>query len=117
YVRRLAASRERDRAAGRTLEGPHRSDLIVTHGPKGMLARLSSTGEQKALLTGLVIAEAELIAMRHSGSAPLLLLDEITAHLDETRREGLFAEILRLGAQAWMTGTDKGAFAALSGRS
>lgn len=116
YARRLAASRDRDRAAGRTLEGPHRSDLIVSHGPKNMPARLSSTGEQKALLTGLVMAEAELIALRHSGSAPLLLLDEITAHLDETRREGLFAEILRLGAQAWMTGTDIGAFAALSGR-
>jgi DNA replication and repair protein RecF len=116
YVRRLAEMRERDRAAGRTLEGPHRSDLIVSHGPKNMLARLSSTGEQKALLTGLVMAEAELIAMRHSGSAPLLLLDEITAHLDETRRQGLFAEILRLGAQAWMTGTDIGAFTALSGR-
>ena len=116
YVRRLAQARERDRAAGRTLEGPHRSDLIVSHGPKGMLARLSSTGEQKALLTGLVMAEAELIALRHTGAAPILLLDEITAHLDETRRQGLFAEILRLGAQAWMTGTDASAFKALSGR-
>lgn len=116
YVRRLAMARERDRAAGRTLEGPHRSDFIVSHGPKGMPARLSSTGEQKALLIGLVMAEAELIAMRHEGSAPLLLLDEITAHLDATRRAGLFAEILRLGAQAWMTGTDAGAFDALSGR-
>lgn len=115
YVRRLALSRERDRAAGRTLEGPHRSDFIVSHGPKSMPARLSSTGEQKALLIGLVMAEAELIAMRHGGSAPLLLLDEITAHLDATRRAGLFAEILRLGAQAWMTGTDAGAFDALSG--
>lgn len=115
YVRRLAMSRERDRAAGRTLEGPHRSDLIVSHGPKSMPARLSSTGEQKALLIGLVMAEAELIAMRHGGSAPLLLLDEITAHLDVTRRAGLFAEILRLGAQAWMTGTDASAFEALCG--
>lgn len=115
YVRRLAMTRERDRAAGRTLEGPHRSDFIVSHGPKNMPARLSSTGEQKALLIGLVMAEAELIAMRHGGSAPLLLLDEITAHLDVTRRAGLFAEILRLGAQAWMTGTDVSAFDALSG--
>jgi DNA replication and repair protein RecF len=115
YVRRLAVSRERDRAAGRTLEGPHRSDLVVSHGPKSMLARLSSTGEQKSLLIGLIMAEAELIAMRHDGSAPLLLLDEITAHLDATRRAGLFAEILRLGAQAWMTGTDHSAFDALAG--
>ncbi|CFX12929.1 DNA replication and repair protein RecF [Candidatus Filomicrobium marinum] len=116
YARRLASMRERDRAAGRTLEGPHRSDLIVSHGPKNMPARLSSTGEQKALLIGLVMAEAELIAMRHSGSAPLLLLDEITAHLDDRRRAGLFSEILRLGAQAWMTGTDLSAFSALSGQ-
>lgn len=115
YIRRLAMARERDRAAGRTLEGPHRSDFVVSHGPKSMPARLSSTGEQKALLIGLVMAEAELIALRHGGSAPLLLLDEITAHLDAKRRAGLFAEILRLGAQAWMTGTDVGAFDALSG--
>ncbi|MEQ8822889.1 MAG: DNA replication/repair protein RecF [Filomicrobium sp.] len=116
YAQRLAASRERDRAAGRTLEGPHRSDLIAHHGPKQMPARLSSTGEQKALLIGLILAEAELIAARHSGAGPLILLDEITAHLDEHRRAALFDEILRLGGQAWMTGTDRDAFAALTGR-
>lgn len=116
YAARLATARERDRAAGRTLEGPHRSDLVVRHGPKQMPARLSSTGEQKALLIGLVLAEAELIARRHDGAGPLLLLDEITAHLDESRRAALFAEILRLGGQAWMTGTDVEAFAALTGQ-
>ena len=113
YAGRLAESRERDRAAGRTLEGPHRSDLVVHHGPKQMPARLSSTGEQKALLIGLVLAEAELIAERHAGAGPLLLLDEITAHLDEHRRAALFDEIRRLGGQAWMTGTDLDAFSAL----
>lgn len=113
YVGRLAATRERDRAAGRTLEGPHRSDLVVIHGPKQMPARLSSTGEQKALLVGLVLAEAELIALRHDGAGPLVLLDEITAHLDAARRAALFEEVLRLGGQAWMTGTDRDAFSAL----
>lgn len=116
YADRLAQLRERDRAAGRTLEGPHRSDLVVEHGPKQMPARMSSTGEQKALLIGLVLAEAELIAERHDGAGPLLLLDEITAHLDEHRRAALFEEILRLKTQAWMTGTDPQAFSALTGK-
>ncbi|MEO1543652.1 MAG: DNA replication/repair protein RecF [Pseudomonadota bacterium] len=116
YLKRLAINRDRDRGAGRTLEGPHRSDLSVTHGPKSTPARLCSTGEQKSLLLGLTLAEAELIARRHDGAAPLILLDEITAHLDEQRRAALFGEILRLGAQAWMTGTDLTAFDALSGR-
>jgi DNA replication and repair protein RecF len=113
YVRTLAAGRERDRAAGRTLDGPHRSDLAVAHGPKNMAARLCSTGEQKSLLLGLVLAHAELVASRQEGVAPILLLDEITAHLDEHRREALFAEILRLKSQAWMTGTDRSSFSAL----
>lgn len=116
YLKELIAMRERDRAAGRTLSGPHRSDLVVGHGPKAMPARLSSTGEQKALLFGLVLAHAELVAERQSGIAPILLLDEVTAHFDEHRRAALFAEILRLGAQAWMTGTDASAFSALRGR-
>ena len=77
-----------------------------------MPARLSSTGEQKSLLLGLVLAHAELLQQRHDGFAPMLLLDEITAHLDENRRAALFAEILRIGSQAWMTGTDAAAFAA-----
>jgi DNA replication and repair protein RecF len=113
YRERLAQGRDRDRMAGRTLEGPHRSDLVVGHGPKGMPAEASSTGEQKALLIGLVLAHAELLAERHGGAPPVLLLDEIAAHLDERRRAALFAEILRLGSQAWLTGTDVRAFAAL----
>ncbi len=116
YVRALAGGRERDRAAGRALDGPHRSDLIVGHGPKSAPARQCSTGEQKALMVGLVLAHAELIAERHSGAAPILLLDEIAAHLDASRRAALFDEIVSLGTQAWMTGTDQEAFSALGER-
>lgn len=116
YARTLRETRERDRGAGRTLDGPHRSDLIVEHGPKALEARHSSTGEQKALLLGLVLAHAELLTERQEGAAPILLLDEITAHLDVHRRAALFEEILRLGAQAWMTGTDAEAFSALAGK-
>ena len=110
YARQLAAGHDRDRAAGRTLAGPHRADLLVRHGPKDMPAGLCSTGEQKALLIGLVLAHAKAVKEARSGLAPLLLLDEIAAHLDELRREALFAEIERLGAQAWMTGTDSEVF-------
>ena len=116
YRAALRTGRERDRAAGRTLEGPHRSDLIVGHGPKSMLARLCATGEQKALLLGLVLSHAELTAERQDGRAPILLLDEVTAHLDAQRRAALFEEILLIGTQAWMTGTDAAAFSALQGR-
>jgi DNA replication and repair protein RecF len=116
YAQILSRTRERDRAAARTLDGPHRTDLIVEHGPKGLAARHCSTGEQKALLLGLVLAHAELLTERQDGVSPILLLDEITAHLDAHRRAGLFDEILRLRAQAWMTGTDSEAFAALRGR-
>lgn len=116
YRTRLAAARERDRAATRTLEGPHRSDLGITHGPKQMPARLCSTGEQKALLMGLVLAHAALIAERRDGSPPILLLDEVAAHFDAVRRAALFDEILALGAQVWMTGTDQAAFSALAGK-
>ena len=116
YAQTLRETRERDRGAGRTLDGPHRSDLIVAHGPKALEARHSSTGEQKALLLGLVLAHAELLTERQEGAAPILLLDEITAHLDVHRRAALFEEILRLGAQAWMTGTDADAFSALAGK-
>jgi DNA replication and repair protein RecF len=115
YIQRLGSGRERDRTAGRTLDGPHRSDLLVAHAPKAMPARLCSTGEQKALLIGLILAHAELVARRREG-APILLLDEVTAHLDAERRAALFAEILRLGAQAWMTGTDAEAFSWLAGK-
>ncbi len=94
YIQRLRQGRERDRAAGRTLDGPHRTDLMVSHAPKSMPARLCSTGEQKALLIGLILAHAELVTRRREG-APILLLDEVTAHLDAERRAALFAEILR----------------------
>ena len=115
YLAGLARGRERDRAAGRTLEGPHRSDLLIGHGPKGLPAGSCSTGEQKALLTGLVLAHADLVA-RRGRAAPILLLDEVTAHLDAARRAGLFAELLALGSQAWMSGSDPEAFSAIAGR-
>ena len=116
YARTLSATRDRDRGAGRTLDGPHRSDFEVGHGPKVTPARLCSTGEQKALLIGLVLAHAELVRQRRNGAAPILLLDEIAAHLDPSRRAALFEEILGLGTQAWMTGTDREAFSALENR-
>jgi DNA replication and repair protein RecF len=112
YRRLLADSRVLDRAAGRTLRGPHRSDLRVTHGPKSMPAGTCSTGEQKALLIGLILAQARAVKAV-TGQAPVLLLDEVAAHLDRPRREGLFAALGGLGAQAWMTGTDDHLFANL----
>jgi DNA replication and repair protein RecF len=115
YRALLERNRERDRAARRTLDGPHRSDLIVGHGPNAMPARNCSTGEQKALLIGLVLAHSRLVQQASGGKAPLILLDEIVAHLDDERRRALFAEIVRLSAQAWMTGTDRELFAALDG--
>ena len=108
----LEEGRERDRAASRCLEGPHRSDLLVVHGPKNAPAAICSSGEQKALLLGLVLAKAELIKTMEE-IAPLVLLDEVAAHLDGVRRKALFGEILRLGVQAWMTGTDKELFSPL----
>lgn len=116
YRDALARYRERDRAAGRTLDGPHRSDLVVTHGPKQMPAKFCSTGEQKALLVGLVLAHAELLAGRRQGGAPILLLDEIAAHLDSHRRAALFEDLIRLRTQAWLTGTDREAFSSLAGK-
>jgi len=116
YFTALGRERERDRAAGRTLEGPHRSDLAVGHGPKELPAKVCSTGEQKALLIGLLLAHCDLVGRRREGSPPLLLLDEITAHLDPLRRAALFEEIVALGSQAWMSGTDPEAFSTLAGR-
>jgi len=116
YAVTLRAVRERDRAAGRTLDGPHRSDLVVGHGPKSMPASVCSTGEQKALLIGLVLAHAEHVRRHRDGRAPILLLDEIAAHLDPLRRAALFDEITALGGQTWMTGTDPEGFSALAGR-
>ena len=112
----LADSRAQDAAAGRTLHGPHRSDLDVVHGPKGIAASYCSTGEQKALLVGIVLAHARVIRAAFEGYAPLLLLDEVSAHLDESRRNGLFDELVELGAQAWMTGTDLSLFSSLGDR-
>ncbi|PHP69063.1 DNA replication/repair protein RecF [Zhengella mangrovi] len=115
YRQALRTGRPRDRAAGRTLEGPHRSDLDVRHRPKDMPAALCSTGEQKALLTGLVLSHARLTG-EMTGMAPVLLLDEIAAHLDAGRRAALFEIIDGLNAQAIMTGTDAALFSALAGR-
>jgi len=109
YRGTLAEGRMRDRAAGRTLEGPHRVDLLVRHGPKDVEARLASTGEQKALLIGLVLAQARLVK-RETGRAAILLLDEIAAHLDEGRRSALYALCAELGGQTFMTGTDAALF-------
>src|SRR5690606_32364406 len=111
----LAENRYRDRAAGRTLEGPHRSDLEVRHRPKDMPAALCSTGEQKALLTGLVLSHARLVA-ELARAAPILLLDEIAAHLDAGRRAALFEILEELNCQVFMTGTDAALFSALQGR-
>jgi len=108
-------NREQDRAARRTLVGPHRVDLAVTHAQKSMPARLCSTGEQKALLIALVLAHARLVATMTS-ITPLLLLDEIAAHLDPARRKALFAAIEKLNTQCFMSGTDPILFAELAGR-
>src|SRR5205085_801953 len=90
YFALLGRERERDRVAGRTLDGPHRSDLAVGHGPKELPAKVCSTGEQKALLVGLVLAHCDVVGQRQEGAAPILILDEITAHLDPLRRAALF---------------------------
>jgi len=116
YAASLARARPRDEAAGRTLQGPHMSDLIVTHGASGRPAAQCSTGEQKALLIALILAEARLIAAEAPEACPILLLDEISAHLDERRRAALFDALCALRLQAWLTGTDSGAFAGLGTR-
>jgi len=108
----LAQSRRTDAESGRTAVGPHRSDFSVWHLEKDMPADQCSTGEQKALLIAVVLADARLQAAER-GAAPLLLLDEVVAHLDAEKRQALFAEILSLGAQAWLTGTDRETFAEL----
>ncbi|PWC56727.1 recombinase RecF [Azospirillum sp. TSO22-1] len=105
----LRAGRRIDSETGGASVGPHKSDLAVRHHAKDMPAALCSTGEQKALLIAIVLANARLLAAER-GAAPLLLLDEVAAHLDAGRREALFGEILALGSQAWMTGTDASVF-------
>jgi len=111
----LRDNRPRDAAAGRTLDGPHLTDLAVTHARKGIAAADASTGEQKALLIGLVLAHASLLA-EMTGFAPILLLDEVVAHLDPERRTALYDELEKLGAQVWMTGADPAAFAEIETR-
>jgi DNA replication and repair protein RecF len=110
YRAMLRANRARDAAAGRTLEGPHLTDLLVRDLDKNIAAAEASTGEQKALLISLVLAHAALLA-ELTGLAPVLLLDEVNAHLDTNRRAALHLELAALGAQAWMTGADDALFA------
>jgi DNA replication and repair protein RecF len=111
----LRDNRSRDAAAGRTLDGPHLTDVSVAYAPKNIPAADASTGEQKALLIGLVLAHAGLIA-EMAGSAPVLLLDEVVAHLDPERRSALYDALGQLGAQVWMTGADPAAFADIDDR-
>ena len=111
----LKANRSRDSAAGRATEGPHRQDLVVHHRAKGTSAAQSSTGEQKALLLGLVLAHSELVSERR-GEPPLLLLDEVAAHLDPKRRAALFARLEGRG-QVWMTATEAVLFEGIGGAS
>jgi DNA replication and repair protein RecF len=113
YRARLRENRVRDAAAGRTLEGPHLTDLAVHYREKGIAASSASTGEQKALLIGLVLAHAALVGDM-TGMAPLILLDEVVAHLDPDRRAALFDALDRLGSQVWMTGADPAAFAGIA---
>lgn len=105
----LRERRPIDAAAGAATEGPHRADLVVHHAAKGMPAAQCSTGEQKALLIGLILANGRLTASER-GSPPIFLLDEVAAHLDANRRRALFDELAALGSQAWLSGTDRGLF-------
>jgi len=116
FAEKLRAVRRRDADAGRALSGPHRSDMAVAHRKKGRAARLCSTGEQKALLIGLVLANASALAARPGGAPLILLLDEIAAHLDPYRRARLFEILDGLGFQALMTGTDQSLFSAWGDR-
>ncbi len=112
----LKEARRRDGLAGRTLTGPHRTDLAVAHRAKAMPAGDCSTGEQKALLVGLALAHARALGAARGGGPPLLLLDEAAAHLDGDRRSALADELVALGGQAWLTGTDRDLFAAFGGQ-
>lgn len=110
----LASRRGIDREAGAAVDGPHRSDMAVWHAGKGQAAEQCSTGEQKALLIAITLANARLIRVRRQ-VAPLMLLDEVSAHLDAGRRDALYEEVLALGGQVWLTGTDESLFAGLAG--
>jgi DNA replication and repair protein RecF len=115
-ARALVKGRARDAAAGRSLEGPHRGDLIVRDADKDRPAAECSTGEQKALVLNLVLAQAARLSRAESAPNPILLLDEVAAHLDHVRRAALFDEIEALGLQAFLTGTDAALFDTLIGR-
>jgi DNA replication and repair protein RecF len=115
YRRQLKENRARDALAGRTLDGPHLTDLAVTYAGKNVPAADASTGEQKALLIGLVLAHAGLVG-EMTGFAPVLLLDEVVAHLDPSRRNALYDALSRLGSQVWMTGADPVTFAEIAPR-
>ncbi len=115
YRRQLKENRARDALAGRTLDGPHLTDLAVSYAGKNVPAADASTGEQKALLIGLVLAHAGLVG-EMTGFAPVLLLDEIVAHLDPSRRNALYDALFRLGSQIWMTGADPVTFAEIAPR-
>ena len=115
FLDALKASRDLDAASGGAKTGPHRSDLAVIHGPKAMPASQCSTGEQKALLIAIILADARLQAAR-LGRAPILLLDEVAAHLDDTRRAALFEELIEIGGQTWLTGTDAALFLPLKNK-
>ncbi len=112
----LMDGRRRDMAAGRTLSGPHRADLMVIHKPTGAPAKDASTGQQKALLIGLILASASALSADKVGPNPLLLLDEAAAHLDADRRAALYDELCAVGGQAWLTGTEASLFEAFEAR-
>ncbi len=114
FADELRRRRGEDAAAGRATLGPHRTDLEVVHAEKDAPAERCSTGEQKALLLGMVMAHAALVGTRMRRT-PVLLLDEVAAHLDARRRDALFGRLLEMGAQVWMTGTDRSLFAGLEG--
>ncbi|MFA7429070.1 MAG: DNA replication and repair protein RecF, partial [Rhodospirillaceae bacterium] len=114
FRRHLADNRAKERA-GAPAEGPHRSDLAVTHAERTMPAALCSTGEQKTLLIAVLLAQARVQGTQR-GAAPLLLLDEVAAHLDAVRRSALYDALVELGAQAWLTGTDRALFEELGER-
>ena len=112
FRRRLKQGRTQDARAGGAAAGPHRSDLHVEYAAKSLPADQCSTGEQKALLIGLILAHCRLLAAER-GLPPILLLDEVAAHLDENRRAGLYGILLAMKCQAWLTGTDEALFAPL----
>ncbi|MGY6531875.1 DNA replication/repair protein RecF [Glycocaulis sp.] len=115
FAERLKSTRRKDGAAGRALSGPHRTELLARHREKDQVAADCSTGEQKALLLGLALAQGSALA-RERGTAPVMIFDEACAHLDADRREGLADAIAAIGCQAWLTGVEKGLFTAFGAR-